>query len=93
MQRRMRCYFQRDEVWYNGALVLTGRDIGPGRLWILLIDGRASLDEEEPAKEAQNPPSIARGNSAYLTVQVAEGKIYASNFLCDATCHGRKSNK
>ena len=46
------------EVWYRGALVLTGKDVGPGGLWILPIDGRASLDEEE-IKQEQNPPSIA----------------------------------
>ena len=32
--------------------------MGPGGLWILLIDGRANLDEEEP-KQEQNLPSIA----------------------------------
>ena len=35
-----------------------GEDVGPGGLWILPIDGRASLDKDEP-KQAQNPPSIA----------------------------------
>ena len=46
------------EVYYRGALVLTGKDIGPGGLWILPIDGRANLDEETPATK-QNPPNIA----------------------------------
>ena len=46
------------EVWYRGKLVLTGKDVGPGGLWILLIDERANLDKEEP-KQEQNPPSIA----------------------------------
>ena len=47
------------QVWYNGALVLTGKDTGPGGLWTLPIDGRVGLDEEKPAEKTQNPPSIA----------------------------------
>ena len=35
-----------------------GKDVGPGSLWIMPIDGRSSLDEEE-IKQEQNPPSIA----------------------------------
>ena len=35
------------EVWYRGVLVLTGKGVGPGGLWNLPIDGRASLDQEE----------------------------------------------
>ena len=46
------------EVWYWGKLVLTGKDLGLGGLWILPIDGIADLDEEEP-KQEQIPPSIA----------------------------------
>ena len=46
------------EMYYGGALVFTGKDIGPGGLWILPIDGRANLDEEKPATK-QNPPNIA----------------------------------
>ena len=46
------------EVWYRGTLALTGKDVGPGGLWIMPIDERASLDEEE-IKQEQNPPSIA----------------------------------
>ena len=45
------------EIWYNGALVLTGKDIGQGGLWILPIDVRTSLDEEKLAEKMQNPPS------------------------------------
>ena len=46
------------EVWYRGALVLTGKYVGPGGLWILPIDGISSLGEDKP-KQVQNPPSIA----------------------------------
>ena len=38
---------------------LTRKDIWPGGLWILPIDGRASLDEEKPRGKTQKPPSIA----------------------------------
>ena len=44
---------------YNVVLVLIGKDTGPGGLWILPIDGRASLDEEKPRGKTQKPPSIA----------------------------------
>ena len=46
------------KVWYRGALVLTRKDVGPGGLWILPIDGRASLAQDE-IKQEQNPSSIA----------------------------------
>ena len=39
------------EVWYYGALVLTGKGVGPGGLWIMPIDRRVSLDEEEINQE------------------------------------------
>ena len=45
------------EVYYRGKLVLTGKDVGPGGLWILPIDGRENLDEKPVTK--QNPPNIA----------------------------------
>ena len=38
------------EIWHKVELVLTGRVIWPGELWIFPIDGRASLDEEENPK-------------------------------------------
>ena len=65
------------EVWYNDALVLTGKDIGPGGLCILPIDGRASLDKERPAQERQNPPSIGVVIvHMYLAVQTANVTCY-----------------
>lgn len=40
-------------------MVLTGRAIGPGGLWILPIDGSSTLERKEEQKQPQNPPSIA----------------------------------
>ena len=45
-------------MYYRGKLVLTGKDVGPGGLWILPIDGRENLNDKMPAAK-QNPPNIA----------------------------------
>jgi len=46
------------EVIYKNKIVLTGRAVGPGDLWLLPIDGAANLEEEERHAQ-QNPQSIA----------------------------------
>ena len=46
------------EVIYEGAVVLTGRAIGPGGLWLLPINGAVALDKEE-RHEPQNLQSVA----------------------------------
>ena len=46
------------KIFYKGALVLTGRAVGPGGLWILPTNDATTLDVEEQNKP-QNPPSIA----------------------------------
>ena len=45
------------EVYYRGKLVLTGKDVGPGGLWILPTDGRRNLEDDMPTAN-QKPPNI-----------------------------------
>ena len=45
------------EVYYRGKLVLTDKDVGPGGLWILPIDGRRNLEDDMPTAN-QKPPNI-----------------------------------
>ena len=46
------------EIFYNNKLVLTGRSVGPGGLWVVPING-----QEQPLAQAteisQNPPPLA----------------------------------
>ena len=46
------------EIYYKRKLVLTGRSVGPGGLWVVPING-----QEQPAAQssetAQNPPQLA----------------------------------
>ena len=46
------------EVWYEGTLILTRRNSGPGGLWILPIDGRANLEDEEFPQCRQSTPDL-----------------------------------
>ena len=68
------------EVWYHSALVLTGKDLGPGGLWILSIDGRVSLDKEEIHQE-QNPPSIAAATVHTLPYKQQKVKYMHQTFF------------
>ena len=91
----MRRYFKDKicEVWFRGALVLTGKDVGPGGLWILPIDGRASLDEEEISQE-QNPPSIhSSRHSVHVAIQATKSEVHAPDVFRNAANHVRKSDK
>ena len=79
----------------DGALVLTGKDIGPGGLWILPIevDGQTSLDEEEPAQERQNPPSIAAATVHTLSYKQQQVKYMHQTFFAMPPAMLEKSNK
>ena len=54
--------------------------MGPGGLWILPIDRRASLDEDEP-EQAQNPPSIATATVHTLPYKQEKVKYMHQTFF------------
>ena len=59
-KRGLHCHFKDEvcEVYYKEKLVLTGRSVGPGGLWVVPING-----QEDPVAQAseilQNPPPLA----------------------------------
>ena len=61
-------------------VVLTGKDVEPGGLWIIPIDGRANLDEEEP-KQEQNPPNIAAATVYTLSYKQQKVKYMHQTFF------------
>ena len=68
------------EIWYHGELVLTGKDVDPGSLWIMPIDGRANLVKEEINQE-QNPPSIAAATVYTLPYKQQKVKYMHQTFF------------
>ena len=57
--------------------------MGPGGLWILPIDGKASLDEDEP-EQAQNSPSIAAATVHTLPYKQQKVKYMYQTFFAMA---------
>ena len=68
------------EVIYKNKIVLTGRVVGPGDLWILPIDGAASLEEGERHVH-QNPQSIAAETVYTLPFKQQRVKYMHQNFF------------
>ena len=52
----------------------------PGRLWILTIDGRANLDDDQP-EQAHNPPSIAAATVHTLPYKQQKVKYMHQTFF------------
>ena len=68
------------EVWYKKKKVLRAKAIGPGRLWILPIDERESL-EDQPKAITQNPPSLANATVYTLPYKQQKVKYMHQTFL------------
>ena len=68
------------EVWYKKRKVLTGRAIGPGRLWILPIDGKESL-EAAPKAAPQNLPTLENATMYTLPYKQQQVKYMHQTFF------------
>ena len=95
MQRRMCHYFQRQNLWSMvQRRISTYRKRDWTRRTVDITHRRLGrLRWRETRKRNAESPQHCHGNSAHIAVQAAKGKIHASNFLCNATCHVRKGNK
>ena len=68
------------EIYYKKKLVLTGRSMGPGDLWIVPING-----QEQPAAQstetAQNPPQLAAATVYTLPYKQQKMRYMHQTFL------------
>ena len=74
------------EVWHRGILVLTGKDIGPGGLWNLPINGQANLDKRKNNAGVAKSAQHCHCHSTSFPVQREKVKYMHQTYFRNVTC-------